>query len=327
MADAVIITLKSTDTRAISKRLVKLRGDVGAIALGRVMTLLVVADEDSAEAGLLAAGDASRQHPSRIIMLVRVRDRASTGMDAEIRVGGDAGASEIVLCRLYGELADHAESVATPLMLADSPVVAWWPNDCDPDVAASPIGSMATRRITDVSQTADPPRALLARQQHYSPGDTDMAWARTTRWRGLLATALDQPPFETVDSAVVCGAHDSASTDLLAGWLAARLRCPVRRTTSARGAGIDSVRLERSGGPLTISRIAERTAELTMPGRPAQMVSLHRFDTTECLAAELGRLDADSIYREALVDGLPLVIGAARSSATTNSEDTKDIPT
>lgn len=325
MADAVIITLESTDTREVSKRLVKLRGDVGAIALGRVMTLLVVADEDSAEAALLAAGDASRQHPSRIIMLVRAGSSGPTGMDAEIRVGGDAGASEIVLCRLYGELADHAESVAIPLMLADSPVVAWWPGVCDPNVAASPIGSMATRRITDVSQTDDPPRALLARQQHYSPGDTDMAWARTTRWRGLLATALDQPPFESIEAAVVCGAHDSASTDLLAGWLAARLRCPVRRTTSARGAGIDSVRLQRAGGPLTISRIAERTARLSMPGRSDQVVSLHRFDTTECLAAELSRLDADTTYREALVDGLPLVLDAGGGNSTTNSS-TKDTP-
>lgn len=310
MADAVIITLKATDTREVSKRLVKLRGDVGAITLGRVMTLLVVADEHSAEAALLAAGEASRQHPSRIIMLVRAADRGSTGMDAEIRVGGDAGASEIVLCRVYGELADHAESVAVPLMLADSPVVAWWPGGCDANVAATPIGSMATRRITDVSQTDDPPRALLARQQHYAPGDTDMAWARTTRWRGLLATALDQPPFEIVESAVVCGAHDSASTDLLAGWLAARLRCPVRRTTSGHGGGIDSVQLNRSGGPLTIARVAERTARLSMPGRPSQVVGLHRFDTMECLAAELRRLDADSTYREALVDGLPLVIAA-----------------
>lgn len=323
MADAVIVSLHDTNTREISKRLVRLRGDVGAIALGRVMTLLVVANEDSAEAALDAASEASRQHPSRIIMLIRAAGRTTPGMDAQIRVGGDAGASEIVLCRLYGELAAHAESVAVPLMLADSPVVAWWPGPCDPDVARSPIGRMATRRITDVSHGADPPQALLARQEYYAPGDTDMAWSRTTRWRGLLATALDQPPYEVVRSATVCGAHDSASTDLLAGWLAARLRCPVRRTRSERGSGIHSVLLDRSGGPFQLTRISERTASLTLQGQPDQVVSLHRADTAECLAEELRQLHADAVYREALVVGMPTVTGAAGARPSTRTERTR----
>lgn len=303
----MILTLGSTDTREVSKRLVKLRGDVGAIALGRVMTLLVVVDENSAEAALEAANEASRQHPSRIVTLVRASRAGDSRMDAEIRVGGDAGASEIVVCWLYGELADHAENVALPLMLADSPVVAWWPGGCDADVARSPIGSMATRRITDVSQADDPPSLLYALQQHYVPGDTDMAWARTTRWRGLLATALDQPPYESVDSAVVCGAPDSASTDLLAGWLAARLRCPVQRTITDGGSGIAGVTLHRRSGPLRLTRQSGRTALLQLTGQPDQSVSLHRYTTAECLAEDLRSLDADDAYREALLVGLPQV--------------------
>ncbi|MBO1754113.1 glucose-6-phosphate dehydrogenase assembly protein OpcA [Allobranchiibius sp. CTAmp26] len=307
----MIVTLEDTDTRAVSKRLVALRNSVGAVALGRVMTLLIVTDEDGAEKALDAAAEASRQHPSRIITLIRSGGRGAARMDAQIRVGGDAGASEIVVCRLYGELASHSESVAVPLMLADSPVVAWWPGVCDTDVAGSPIGRMAIRRITDVSQSGNPPRALLARQEHYAAGDTDMAWSRTTRWRGLLATALDQPPYESVESVTVCGAHDSASTDLLAGWLAARLRCPVQRTKSDGGSGIHSVQLDRASGPLLLTRASKRTARLTLRDQPDQVVSLHRYDTAECLAEELRRLDADAVYREALVVGMPQVAGAA----------------
>ena len=243
---------------------------------------------------------------------MRADGRAPARMDAQIRVGGDAGASEIVVCRLFGELAAHGAGVAVPLMLADCPVVAWWPGECDADVAGSPIGAMASRRITDVSHGQDPPARLLARQRHYAPGDTDMAWSRTTRWRGLLATALDQPPYEQVERAQVGGAHDSASTDLLAGWLAARLACPVQRTVSGSGSGIQSVRLDRSGGPLLLTRNSDRTARLTLPGRPDQVVALHRYDTTECLAEELRRLDADPVYRDALVTGMPKVTRAAR---------------
>lgn len=311
----MILTLDSTDTREVSKQLVKLRGDVGAIALGRVMTLLVVVDEDSAEAALEAANEASRQHPSRIITLVRASRAGESRMDAEIRVGGDAGASEIVICWLYGDLADHAENVALPLMLADSPVVAWWPGGCDADVARSPIGSMATRRITDVSQSDDPPALLHALQRHYAPGDTDMAWARTTRWRGLLATALDQPPYEPVDSVFVCGAPDSASTDLLAGWLAARLRCPVQRTITDGGSGIAGVTLHRRSGPLRLTRQSGRTALLQLTGQPDQSVSLHRYTTAECLAEDLRSLDTDAVYREALLVGLPQVEVVPRALA------------
>lgn len=303
----MIVSLESTNTREVSKRLVSLRGDVGAIALGRVMTLIVVVEEESAEAALEAASEASRQHPSRILTMVRADRGDPTRMDAEIRVGGDAGASEIVVCRLYGELADHAESVAVPLMLADSPVVAWWPRTCEADAARSPIGAMAVRRITDVSLSDDPPARLSALQQHYVPGDTDMAWARTTRWRGLLATALDRPPYESVDSAIVCGARDSASSDLLAGWLAARLRCPVERTISDGGSGIAAVTFLRASGPLQLIRQSGRTARLQLFGQPDQEVSLHRYDTAECLAEELRSLDADDVYREALLEGLPLV--------------------
>ena len=41
----MIVDLPSTTTIAISKKLVRLRQDVGAMALSRVLTLVVVVDE------------------------------------------------------------------------------------------------------------------------------------------------------------------------------------------------------------------------------------------------------------------------------------------
>ena len=32
----------------------------------------------------------------------------------------------------------------------------------------------------------------------YAPGDTDLAWARVTLWRAIIAAAVEQPPFEPV---------------------------------------------------------------------------------------------------------------------------------
>ena len=84
-------------------------------------------------------------------------------MDAQIRVGGDAGASEVIVTRLYGELADHGDAIVVPLLLPDAPVVAWWPQDA-PDVPAEdPIGALAQRRITDSARHKRPLVALERR--------------------------------------------------------------------------------------------------------------------------------------------------------------------
>ena len=39
--------------------------------------------------------------------------------------------------------------------------------------------------------------ALKRRAKDYAPGDTDLAWTRTTPWRALLASAFDDMGEET----------------------------------------------------------------------------------------------------------------------------------
>src|SRR3954451_7600109 len=93
------------------------------------MTLIIVSEEAHAEEAIRAANDASREHPCRVIAVVRGNKRGSQRLDAQIRVGGDAGASEVISLRLYGPLADHGDSVVVPFLLPDAPVVVWWPGD------------------------------------------------------------------------------------------------------------------------------------------------------------------------------------------------------
>ncbi|MEO5981116.1 MAG: glucose-6-phosphate dehydrogenase assembly protein OpcA [Pedococcus sp.] len=318
----MIIDLPSTSTVAISKKLVALRQDTGAMALGRVLTLIIVVDEQEADKAIQAANDASRQHPCRIIAVVIGNKRGTSRIDAQIRVGGDAGASEVVVARLYGPLTEHGRSVVTPLLLPDSPVVAWWPCDAPANVSKDPIGSMAQRRITDAAQAKNPRSALLNRAQTYAGGDTDLAWTRVTLWRGLLAAALDQRPFESVTEATVTGGTDSPSTDLLAGWLAQTLRCKVTRARSRAGTGMISVRLERRSGPIDLVRPDGTVATLSQPGQPLRRISLARRATAECLADELRRLDPDDIYEETIRKGLPRVgrKGVTASEAVRDGE-------
>jgi glucose-6-phosphate dehydrogenase assembly protein OpcA len=306
--DAVIIDLPSTTTQAISKKLVRLRQDVGSMALSRVLTLVVIADEADIDDAVEIANDASHQHPCRIVAVASGNTRGKARLDAQIRLGGDAGASEVVVLRLYGPLVAHARSVVIPLLLPDSPVVAWWPKDPPKSPAHDPVGAMAQRRITDVAQLESIGPALKTLARSYSPGDTDLAWSRVTLWRGLLASALDRAPFEPVTSATVTGAGDSPSTDLLAGWLQHRLRCPVSVVRSRDRSGIISVRLERRSGIIDLVRPQDgETATMDQTGQPQRAIALAHRSDAECLADELRRLDADEVYEDALTKGLPLV--------------------
>ncbi len=304
MAAAVIVDMPETKTSEVTKRLVQLRESNGVITVGRVLTLVVCTlDSSEAEDAIDAANDASREHPCRVVVLARGDREAATRLDAQIRVGGDAGAAEVIVLRLQGELISHESSVVIPFLLPDTPVVAWWPRGAPEFPSRDSVGRLATRRITDATFAPDPQAAIKKRLGSYATGDSDLAWSRITYWRALLAAAMDEPPFELVESATVSGLRDEPALDVLAGWLAARLGCPVRRRT-----GPLHVELHRRTVSIAIERPQTgRTATLTRTGDPVQRIALARRETRDCLAEELRRLDSDDIYAEALA-GIEKVI-------------------
>ena len=75
----MIIDLPGTTTAAINRKLVDLREGGGTIALGRVLTLVIVTDEHDAEEAIDAANSASREHPCRVIVVVQGTGAAPTG--------------------------------------------------------------------------------------------------------------------------------------------------------------------------------------------------------------------------------------------------------
>ncbi|BAH55211.1 glucose-6-phosphate dehydrogenase assembly protein OpcA [Rhodococcus opacus] len=294
----MIIDIPSTTTGQVNKKLVELRKTGGAVTLGRVLTLVVCTrDSENSEDIIDAANEASREHPCRVIVVARGSRDAEPRLDAQIRVGGDAGASEVVVLRLFGELADHESSVVVPFLLPDTPVVVWWPETAPAVPAKDPVGKLAIRRITDATDREDPAAEIKSRLASYTSGDTDLAWSRITYWRGLITSAVDQPPHARIESAVVSGLVDEPAVDMIAGWLAGRLDAPVSRRV-----GPLFVTLEfADGGTLTISRPQTgTTATLSRTGKPDALVALGRRETRDCLAEELRRLDPDEAYEAAL---------------------------
>jgi glucose-6-phosphate dehydrogenase assembly protein OpcA len=300
----VIVDLPSSNTSTVNKKLVELRESGGVMALGRVLTLVIVTDDSSAiEDAIAAANSASREHPCRVIVLARGQRKAAPRLDAQIRVGGDAGASEVIVLRGYGALAAEqaGAGMVMPLLLPDAPVVAWWPGEAPAVPSQDPVGKLAQRRITDALSAKNPVKAFEQRRATYVAGDTDLTWTRLTSWRALLATALDAPPHEPVTAAVVAGEAISPSTELLAGWLSCRLPdAKVKRSPAERGPGLVSVRLERPSGPISLVRPDGKTGSLRQPGQPDRLVALARREVRDCLAEELRRLDPDEIYGSAL---------------------------
>jgi glucose-6-phosphate dehydrogenase assembly protein OpcA len=306
----MIVDLPNTTTAKISKALVRIREEGGAVALGRVLTLIIASNLGHEEEAIEAANDASREHPMRVIVVSTQENDdtdATARVDAEIRVGGDAGASEVIVLRVYGDAADDPESLVTGLLLSDAPVVAWWPGTAPAVPGDSPLGRIAYRRITDSSAQPDPQAALHQLCGSYRPGDTDFAWTRLTLWRAQLAAVLDQPPYEPIIGIQVTGAASSPSTTLLAAWLQMQLQVPVDciLTTGPLANGVHGVHLTRASGTISLEREIPDIATLNQPGQPLQDLTLKRRSLRDCLADELRRLDPDELYGEVITRGLP----------------------
>lgn len=159
----MIIDLPNTTISQVSKALVKMREENGVVALGRVLTLIIAASTGSEEEAIEAANDASREHPMRVLVVctnpAEDGQAAESRLDAEIRVGGDAGASEVIILRASGEAASDEQSLVMGLLLPDAPVVTWWPAS-RPQCPGSPR-SAASR--TAASRTPPPSRSRRLR--------------------------------------------------------------------------------------------------------------------------------------------------------------------
>lgn len=291
------IDLTQTSTGAIHDALRQARQRLGGPASGMVLTLVIVTDEGAQYDAVRAASEAAREHPCRVLVAITRQPEAASRLDAEIRVG-ETSPGETLLLRMYGALGQHADSVVSPLLMPDTPVVTWWPGTAPEVPAHDPMGVIAQRRITDAAAAAAPGECLSALAAGYQPGDTDLSWTRATPWRSLLASTLDYP-HGSVQAGEVRAEDGNPSANLTAAWLSARLGVPVTLAASP-GPGITDVIFTTTDGEIAVTRPDGRVAQLQRTGQPERRVALHRRDTPELLAEELRRLDPDEVYAEAL---------------------------
>ncbi|MEI4271406.1 glucose-6-phosphate dehydrogenase assembly protein OpcA [Klenkia sp. LSe6-5] len=302
-------TLWDTNGSAIVKELAAQRRTGGAVMSGVALTLVVVADEDRVAEAEAAAAAAAEVHPCRLLMVIRRQVEAPTPrLDAEVLIGGRLGPGEAVVMRMYGRLGLHAESVVLPLLAADAPVVTWWFSAPPDRIATDALGVVANRRITDSLMAEDAVAALRRRAEDFAPGDTDLAWTRSTPWRSTLASTLDavagrRGAVQVLGGQVV-GDPENPTAQLVAGWLSARCGCSItveagQRSTGSKGIDTVVLRLDQDE-EVRLTDDRKGGAVISQPYRPDAVVALPKRSLGELIGEEMKRLDNDEPYREAL---------------------------
>ena len=310
----MITQLSATTTSRIVSELLDHSGSAGA---SRVLTLVIPTDTGGLEEALCAAHGASRDHPCRVIAVVAPPPERTGGprshdghvpadhpghLDAEIRVGHDAGAGETIVLRPWGEAAEHTDTLVVPFLLPDVPVVVWWPAQVPPVPSEDPLGRLGTTRITNTPAQAHPDRALASLAPVWRPGDIDLAWTRITLWRAMVVTTLDAAlRGGRVERITIAGQSGNSSVALMAAWLGLRVGAEVARVDEEGFLGISSITAHTPEGDIMIARHDHERVTITRPGRPEpQVVTMARREPITTLDEELRRLTPDLVYREVL---------------------------
>jgi len=249
-----------------------------------VMTHIAWVPEEWLDAARAVLGGMAERHPSRTILLVPDSDSGKNQIDALVSVECYAipGAkrkvcNEVVELRLHGMRAKAPASIVEPLLISDLPVFLRWRGE--PPWGAPELDQLVAvtdRVIVDSTEWDDLPYPYRQLAQLFDGAATsDIAWARTQRWRTLLASLW--PGIADVGTIRVHGT--AAQGWLLVGWLRARLRR-------------DDIALEVDEQP--------RLEGIDLDGEPAQFPPGDPPEPSEVLSDELERFTRDRIYEEAV---------------------------
>ena len=247
-----------------------------------VLTHLAWVPEEWVEPARKTLAGMAERHPSRTIMLVPDPD-GPAAIDAVVSLEcyalGDTDrqvCSEVVELTLRGETSKAPASVVMPLLISDLPVFCRW-RGVPPFGAAEldQLVGVADRLIVDSTEWDDLPGPYSQLTELFDgTAVSDIAWARTERWRKLLATLW--PGIAKVGTVRVRGTW--AQAYLLAGWLRSRLGREIQ--------------LEHDE--------AERLEGVELDGEPAPFPPGDPPLASDVLSDELETLGRDRVYEDAV---------------------------
>jgi hypothetical protein len=223
-------------------------------------------------------------HPSRTILLFPEPNADDNRIDARAEVEqwevpdtDRALVTEVVELTVRGSRAQAPASIVEPLLISDLPVFLRWRGEPSWDAPElEQLVDITDRLIVDSTEWDDVPDSYTRLTELFSRcAASDIAWARTSRWRSHLATLW--PGIAEVQTMRVRGT--AAQAWLLCGWLSSRL---VREIALEHDPAekLESVALDGETVPLP-------------PGDPPT--------PSDVLSDELERFTPDPVYEAAVL--------------------------
>lgn len=286
-----------------------------------VMTLIMViqADDDSEDCAA-SVRSLGAHHPCRVVVL-RPEPDSIPAIDASAalwRADPPSGQGhpvffEEIHLRVGGQAASHLASIAGPFVLADLPVVMWFPGNV-PD-PADPLLRLASAVVVDTRNIgpsapdiAHSYRTLLELANHQPV--VDLSWVRLQPWREVLA-GLFEPEhnrsfLQGVQQANVRG--KPGPRHMLGGWLMAQLDLRARELVLSDSKHVDitlDAQLGKERGTFQVSRddgtrAVWAKAELSSGVSHGQALPLPDGSLTSALAGAISNLRADRVWEKAL---------------------------
>jgi hypothetical protein len=223
----------------------------------------------------------AERHPSRTLVLLPQPDEEDGlegGVDVDVYPAGEGRqiCTETIRIKLNGRRAVAPASVVEPLLLPDLPAFLRW-RGLPPygDAAFDGLVDVADRLIVDSTEWPDLPESYRGLTEVFDRvAVSDIAWARTSRWRPQLASLW--PDIAGVERIRVTGT--AAQAHLLAGWLRSLLQRPVE--------------LEHER--------ADRLVGVELDGEPAPFPPGDPPSPADVLSEELDKFARDRIYEDAV---------------------------
>jgi len=250
-----------------------------------VMTHLAWVPAEWAEPARAALEGMAERHPSRTILLFPEPDADDNRIDAQAEVErwevpdtDRVLVTEVVELTLRGSRAKAPASIVAPLLISDLPVFLRWRGEPRWDAPElEQLVGVADRLIVDSTEWDGVPGSY-ARLGELFPlcAASDIAWARTSRWRSHLATMW--PEIGGVETVRVRAT--AAQAWLLCGWLRSRL-------------GREDITLEHDP--------AERLESVALDGDAVPLPPGDPPTPSDVLSDELERFTPDPVYEAAVL--------------------------
>jgi hypothetical protein len=224
-------------------------------------------------------------HPSRTILLLPEPHADDNRIDARVEVERwevpDTDrelVTEVVELTLRGSRAQAPASIVEPLLISGLPVFLRWRGEPPWDAPElDQLVEVADRLIVDSTEWETLPDSYARLAELFSRcAASDIAWARTSRWRAHLATLW--PEIADVTTLRVRGT--GAQAWLLCGWLRSRL-------------GRDEITLEHEP--------AERLESVALDGEAVPLPPGDPPTPSDVLSDELERFTPDPVYEAAVL--------------------------